>query len=316
MTLELLVLADDRSGALETAGACADAGLSSVMTPYDCDDSDLPPHRCRVVDLGTRQLSAAEAERRVVDIEIPTQRLAHKIDSTLKGNWAVELAAHPYRTLLIPSVPAAGRTCVGGVVHVLGEPIGRPADHLDRAGADHVVIADAATDEEIDALVERWLADPTLRLAGTAGVIGAAARAISGAVSPTATVPPPVAGRALVVCGSRQPMARAQVAAVSPLHRVVLSPHDLTYSSSVLRALADEVDSRLHDTGVLVVVGGDTAAAVLGDRAMVVGGTLEVGVAWSRFADGSGPLVLTKPGSFGDEFTIARVLASILSTEY
>ena len=31
--IELLVLADDRTGALETAGLCADAGMRAVVTP-------------------------------------------------------------------------------------------------------------------------------------------------------------------------------------------------------------------------------------------------------------------------------------------
>ena len=36
--LALLVLADDRTGALEAAGECANAGLVTVMTPFDSDE--------------------------------------------------------------------------------------------------------------------------------------------------------------------------------------------------------------------------------------------------------------------------------------
>ena len=61
--------------------------------------------------------------------------------------------------------------------------------------------------------------------------------------------------------------------------------------------------------GVLVVLGGDTAAAVLGDEPMVVGGTLAPGVPWSRRADGSGPLVITKAGGFGHPTTLVDLLA-------
>ena len=60
---------------------------------------------------------------------------------------------------------------------------------------------------------------------------------------------------------------------------------------------------------MLVVVGGDTAAAVLGDEPMVVGGTLAPGVPWSRRADGSGPLVVTKAGGFGHPTTLVDLLA-------
>ena len=46
----------------------------------------------------------------------------------------------------------------------------------------------------------------------------------------------------------------------------------------------------------------------------LVGGTIDTGVAWSRCVDGSGPLVVTKPGGFGDEQTLVRVLEAILDT--
>jgi uncharacterized protein YgbK (DUF1537 family) len=307
---QLLVLADDRTGALETAGACADAGLVAVMTPFGAVD-ELPLHDCRVVDLGSRQLRAAEAARRAVAAEGAAIRHAHKIDSTLKGNWAVELAARAWPTLLVPAFPAAGRTCVDGVVHVGGRPFGRPADQLDAAGADDVIVADASTDADVDREIRRWVDDPQLLLAGTAGVIGAAARTISGATTPA--VLSRVSGRVLVVCGSRAPMSRAQVDAVAHRHDIVVAPQQLTDASTVLRTLHDVVAARLDAVAVLVIVGGDTAAAVLGERVMVVGGTIEPGVAWSRFARGNGPLVLTKPGSFGDEQTLVRVLDAILA---
>ena len=50
----------------------------------------------------------------------------HKIDSTLRGNWAAELAAlveGGRRVVLIPSHPACGRVCIGGVVYVDGVPV-------------------------------------------------------------------------------------------------------------------------------------------------------------------------------------------------
>jgi uncharacterized protein YgbK (DUF1537 family) len=67
--------------------------------------------------------------------------------------------------------------------------------------------------------------------------------------------------------------------------------------------------------GTLVVVGGDTAAAVLGDAPMVVGGTLAPGVPWSRRADGRGPLVVTKAGGFGQPAALVDLLAGRSSSE-
>ena len=79
--------------------------------------------------------------------------------------------------------------------------------------------------------------------------------------------------------------------------------------------VAADLATAAHDVmatrpcGVLVIVGGDTAAAVLGDEPLVVGGTLAPGVPWSRRADGSGPLVVTKAGGFGHRDTLVDLLA-------
>ena len=58
----------------------------------------------------------------------------------------------------------------------------------------------------------------------------------------------------------------------------------------------------------VVVVGCDTAAAVLGDRVVLVGGTVAPGVAWSRVWGDEGPLLLTKPGGFGTPSTIVDLV--------
>jgi uncharacterized protein YgbK (DUF1537 family) len=65
-----------------------------------------------------------------------------------------------------------------------------------------------------------------------------------------------------------------------------------------------------QEFGMLFVVGGDTAAAVLGDDPVVVGGTLAPGVPWARRSDGSGPLLVTKSGGFGDSSTLVELLAN------
>ena len=50
--------------------------------------------RVVVVDLGSRHLSEDEARARAAAVEgVPARRRAHKIDSALRGNWAHEVAA-------------------------------------------------------------------------------------------------------------------------------------------------------------------------------------------------------------------------------
>ena len=62
---------------------------------------------------------------------------AHKIDSTLRGNWAAEIRARAHvtglRVLVVAAWPAMGRTCIGGVVHVRGASVGDVAEHLPEA---------------------------------------------------------------------------------------------------------------------------------------------------------------------------------------
>jgi uncharacterized protein YgbK (DUF1537 family) len=60
---------------------------------------------------------------------------------------------------------------------------------------------------------------------------------------------------------------------------------------------------------VVVVVGGETAAALLGDRPMAVIGTMAPGVACSSpLADPDGPLVVTRPGGFGGPHALVDLL--------
>ena len=130
---ELFVVADDRTGALETAGMCA-RGFGPVLVsgrPLDATVGCAGSVRAMVVDIASRHVTPAEAGRRVADLSgVESARVAHKIDSTLRGNWAAELVAHSRaragrRVLVIPSFPQVGRVCTGGVVLSLGHRLQR-----------------------------------------------------------------------------------------------------------------------------------------------------------------------------------------------
>jgi uncharacterized protein YgbK (DUF1537 family) len=73
--------------------------------------------------------------------------------------------------------------------------------------------------------------------------------------------------------------------------------------AATARALADAAP-----VGTLVVVGGDTAAAVLGAAPLLVGGTLAAGTPWARRPGGDGPLVVTRAGSFGTRSALAELV--------
>jgi len=357
-----LVAADDRTGALETAGAIADAGLRARMVPRAAIDAhELETTGALVVDLATRHRPPAEAAARALESEgWAAVRAAHKIDSLLRGRWAHELVARAStgrRVLLVPAFPAAGRTCADGEVLVGGRPVAelvdarspvsssRPAEHLLAAGAGQtdalhplqvaawlagagrMAVCDASTGGELAHIARAWALAPAVLLAGPAGAIGAAAAAL--ATEPARPWPTALGGPALVVCGSVHPTARAQVAALlaaggvavdgvagavdaigKGCHAVVANSGDATTDPDAEAArLASVARGVLAAAAVdtLVLVGGDTAAAVLGDEPLDVDGTLAPGVAVARLH--SGITVVTKPGSFGAPGLLVALLS-------
>ena len=80
---------------------------------------------------------------------------------------------------------------------------------------------------------------------------------------------------------------------------------------AIAAALGDAAREALAGSAyrTVMVVGGDTASAVLGDAVVRVGGTLAPGVAWCRPWGDDGPLLLSKPGGFGTPSTLVDVLA-------
>lgn len=134
----MLILADDLSGAADCGVACVGAGLDTVValkhTAHDpCAD-------VLSLDADTRRMPANEAAREVDRLmracAANTDRLIFKkIDSTLRGNIADELAAalravRAMRTessrgvaVMAPAFPAIGRTTRNGTQFAHGQPL-------------------------------------------------------------------------------------------------------------------------------------------------------------------------------------------------
>jgi uncharacterized protein YgbK (DUF1537 family) len=290
----------------------------------------------------------------------------HKIDSTLRGNWAHELVAISRSVgrsvLLVPALPAAGRACRDGVVVVDGVPVAdtaagrdsrhpvrwsRPVDHLVAAGAADVAqvrtdaelvgwldrdeptvaVVDASTADDLDRIGARWRsAGSGTLLAGTASSIaaGIAAPPDGEHVRPRR----PEAVEVLVVCGSLHPAARRQLAALvmsaDPGDRIAVLtssppwPPGATVSGDeaarVAAALAERARRAMssHRGRALVLVGGDTASALLDGEHLDVYGCLQPGTPWCRLV-GDGQLVVTRSGGFGDATSLRRLVQTILA---
>lgn len=133
MSARWLILADDLTGA-------ADAAVAFARRGYDTDvqwgDTPLAGGTAvHALNLDTRASSAADAAARhrdAVQRWHPGQLLFKKIDSTLRGHPAVEMAAisaalrehgRPSWGLLAPANPAMRRTTRGGRVFVDAQPL-------------------------------------------------------------------------------------------------------------------------------------------------------------------------------------------------
>ena len=344
----LLVTADDRTGALETGGACADLGFHVRLGAVPSGDDD-----CALVDVASRHLRPGEAGRRVASAhDRPAHFRCHKMDSGLRGNWAHEVAAllASGRCIgVLASFPDAGRRCEDGIVFVDGVPVAdtplgrdprsplpssRPADYLRRAGCDAAMangdlrVFDASDNETLAAAALLCRTEGRM-LVGTTGAIRAYAATLRDAVAPsTLAVPRP----ALILCGSLHPLSRRQIAALGApafapdedeaIIRSLLGGTDAVVATPQIAGPLEAVAADAMATGLaakawrwldagngrlLVVLGGDTAAAVLGDRPLRVLGSVDTGVPLCETSDGR--CVVTKGGAIGQPDTLARLLA-------
>ncbi len=170
-----------------------------------------------------------------------------------------------------------------------------------------VIVADAETDADLEALVDAVLElDTPPLLVGAAGLAQALARRLGLAVS---RVEPLAGERWLIVAGSRHPATRRQVDVAREAGLTVLATPDTARADSarVVAELAAEACARLDREAfdVVLVTGGETLDAlyhVLGAERLDLEGTPRPGLALGRLrVPGRPPItVVTKAGGFGE----------------
>ncbi|WP_063726549.1 four-carbon acid sugar kinase family protein [Streptomyces sp. RTd22] len=341
----------------------------------DLDTRRLPPaDAARAVRTALRAVRAGPP--RLLYKKVDSQLRGHLAAETAayaEGAEAVVIA---------PALPAARRTVTGGVVHLNGVPLHRtdgwraerasaprslpealsglpvrvvPLDvvrsdptaldaELRRIAASGAHPApDAETDADLDAVAAAALRlGPGFRLLGSGGLAAALGRALR----PTAAPPPPVPARdrapLLVVVGTAEPGAVAQIAHLTALgaHHVPLDPADLaagtvhlprTAAAPALTVLSIDGSAgpRIHagralSTALgalaaaypgrpdLVLTGGETARTTLdalGTRELEPLGQIHHGAVHSRTPDGRH--VVTRPGSYGAEDSLLRIAVAL-----
>jgi uncharacterized protein YgbK (DUF1537 family) len=161
--MKLLILADDLSGAADCAIGFAGAGHRTVVTLQAAHTAAHENADTIAVDTDTRRLTHDEASERTAaayaEMNTRDQRLYKKIDSTLRGNWAAEVAglqALAGMAIVAPAFPATGRTVQNGRVYVNGEPLEQTAtwqlEHAGRCADIAMQLAEAGlTSERLDA---------------------------------------------------------------------------------------------------------------------------------------------------------------------
>lgn len=174
----LFAVADDLSGAAETAMALSVRGTRSVVLlaarPHPAD--------VVVVDLDTRAQPPAMAARAVADALAhvrPGDRVFKKIDSLLRGNVAAEvgaLAEAGYGVVLTPALPVARRTVTAGVPHVDGLPLHETGAWRAERGAPPRSVAAALTPTPVlalglDEVRGPGLAETLAKVAGTGRIV-------------------------------------------------------------------------------------------------------------------------------------------------
>jgi D-threonate/D-erythronate kinase len=135
---QMLVIADDLSGAADCGIACVGHGLNTIVVLGDVEgeiDADVLS-----IDADTRNLEPKAAASEIAKIlnryTLDEEHLLFKkLDSTLRGNLAAELAmtlevrrnrtSHRQRIVAVmaPAFPANGRTTVNGLQLLHGKPL-------------------------------------------------------------------------------------------------------------------------------------------------------------------------------------------------
>jgi D-threonate/D-erythronate kinase len=142
----IAVIADDLTGAADTGVQLVHAGYRTAVffraTEVLADDLDAV-----AFDTDSRTMPAGFAAKRVLEVAHLAREarvVYKKLDSTLRGNVAAELAAalggaRRGRVVVAPAFPAAGRTTVGGIQSVYGVPV----DETEMANDPHTPVREA-----------------------------------------------------------------------------------------------------------------------------------------------------------------------------
>ncbi len=326
----LAIIADDLTGALDSAAPFAGRGLwvEVALSVEAAPEVAASGADVVVINTASREIAPDQARAAVAAAvaALPQgMRLFKKVDSRLKGHVAAELSALPFtRALAAPAIPAFGRIVRDGAVQGFGVDQPIPVAEILGLAPERVDIPDSLSDDDLAASLAASQAD---LLIGARGLAEALAAQMTGATPQ----PAPLAGpRGTLVIGSRDPITLAQVAHLRAARDlcVIDAPNGEFVSRecagiALVQALPGAVEiagaevaanlagglypDMTGSGGTLFLTGGATAEAVLGAmglRRMRLIGECLPGLA---VATAAGLVIVTKSGGFGPEDTLLRV---------
>jgi D-threonate/D-erythronate kinase len=303
---QIIVIADDLSGAAELAGIAFAHGLSAEVQRRFDPNSDA---QVIAIDTDSRSLNFADAAQRVrmVADQVAAANpewIFKKVDSVLRGNLRAEIdailgATGLARAVLVPANPTRGRTIVGGRYFVNGVPLDQTAFANDpehpRQSSDvnallglknNSAISVPDTASPADVARHATEVDATALAAGAADFFAALLKEQCGpGVASSAISSPVLDVPALLVCGSQNswPIRRAEchaakvpIATMSdaggqmPFSALLLGIGELKtgiYQPDMLDRLADVANELMQGANVKTVLAeGGATSAAIADR--------------------------------------------------
>ncbi|WP_099827836.1 four-carbon acid sugar kinase family protein [Oceaniglobus indicus] len=334
MTLELCIVADDLTGALDTAAPFATPdGPVTVALP----GRPLPRVTRLAVSTESRDLDVMDARVRVAAAGRGAARgdalWFKKVDSVLRGHPFDETAQMMQvlgfdHCVFAPAFPAMGRITRRGMnlvrdgdgwmptagcdiaAEFAGIGLSAEPNATDRGGGAQVIVVDAETDIDLSHAVVRHAGSDVL-WAGSRGL----AEALVGGATP---VPTPRIG--VLIVGTTHPATRAQLRhcqahGMGPTRLIDPIPGaaNATATRDALRRAMVRLDPGLLQNAALFVVGGDTLTVVMDTLDVLhlecrgeIGPGLPYATLYGGALDGCG--LITKSGGFGDRDLLARLL--------
>ena len=341
----LFITSDDRTGALEIAGTVANEDFSVPSGPLADDERCcVVDIASRHLDPRAAQRRAAVAHARNARYRCHKIDSGLRGNWPFEVKGLLQLG-HPVAVVpSFPDAGRRCLDGIVYVddVPVLESPFGkdpltaplsnRPMEILESTGcADgDVVVWDANDNAELAAAARRCHEEGRA-MVGPSGAVAAYAATVFPAHKPRqVVVVPPV----LVLCGSLNAMSREQIARLgrpvlslsddlslprvetgftrdaitvvaTPVPSGAISAREAERVAAAMARFAHGAMSAGYGNGTLVVLGGDTAAAIVGDETLDVLGTVDTAIPIARFRGG---YLVTKGGGIGRPDTLTKLL--------